>query len=63
MVAKGGDTESCDSLDILIRKMMEATVCLLYSLQLRQPKFIIRNEDMNKKFRLFSFFNLSISSY
>ena len=63
MVTKGGETESCDSLHILIRKMMEDTICLLYSLQMRQSQFIIRTEKKHKQFRRFRVFNLSISPY
>ena len=40
ILAKGGETESCDSLDALIFEMREAAVCLQYSLQLRQSHFL-----------------------
>ena len=63
MVAEGGENESFDSFDTLIRKMRQAAACLQYSPQMRQSKFIIRTEEMNKQFRGFTVFNLSSSLY
>ena len=57
MVAKGGETERCESLDKLMRKMREATICLQYLLQLRWSQQIIRTEEMNKQFRRVSVYN------
>ena len=61
MMTKGGETERFDSLNKLMCKMMEATVCLQYSLQLGWPQQIIRTEKMDEQFRRFSIFNLSSS--